>query len=151
MANEIGMTLEEALAVGQGTERPFRCFEHDDSTASASVNIVKMVWYCHACHAKGAVNSKRTPKLEELAAMLKPEEACRVYPEAFSELYSAPVYWHQRFEPWVCWDKGLGEDPFSGDATFPVHTAGGRYAGVGRRRVVVEDEVKEIEGEAVNL
>ena len=152
MANENGMTLEEAIATGQGTERPFRCFEHEDSTASASVNIIKMVWYCHACHANGAVDSKRVPKLEELAAMLNPEESCRVYPEAFSELYAKPNYWHQRFAPWVCWDKGLGEDPFTGDATFPVHTPGGKFAGVGRRRVVdvekpvvVEDEVVDVE------
>jgi hypothetical protein len=151
VANEIGMTLEEAIATGQGTERPFRCFEHDDSTASASVNVIKNVWYCHACHASGAVDSKRVPKLEELAAMLTPEETCRVYPEAFSELYSQANYWHTRFAPWVCWDKGLGEDPFTGDATFPVHTPGGKYAGVGRRRVVVEDVVQEIEGEPINL
>lgn len=140
MAEGADLTLEEALTFGQGTERPFRCFVHEDSTASASVNIIKMVWYCHACHASGAVNSKRVPKVEELMAMLEPEQSARVYPAAFSELYDEPDYWLTRFEDWVCWDKGLGQDPFTGDATFPVHTPGGKYAGVGRRRVVIEEK-----------
>jgi len=147
VADLTGMTLEEALAFGQGTERPFRCFVHEDSTASASVNVIKNVWYCHACHAKGAVNSKRVPKVEELAAMLEPEKTARVYPDAFAELYANPDYWTTRFSPWVCWDKGLGEDPFTGDATFPVHTPGGRFAGVGRRRVVTVDKEEEVFGE----
>lgn len=147
MVDLVGMTLEDALATGQGTERPFRCFVHDDSTASASVNVIKNVWYCHACHASGAVNSKRTPKIEELAAMLEPEKTARIYPEAFAELYANPQYWTTRFAPWVCWDKGLGEDPFTGDATFPVHTPGGKFAGVGRRRVVEVDDEKEVFGE----
>jgi len=140
VADTGGMSLEDALAYGQGEERPFRCFVHEDSTASASVNVLKNVWYCHACHASGAVNSKRTPKVEELAAMLEPEATARTYPAAFAELYAEPVYWLTRFSPWVCWDKGLGEDPFTGDATFPVHTPAGRFAGVGRRRVVTEEK-----------
>lgn len=39
-------TLEDAIIKGHGTERSFRCPVHDDSHASASVNVNKGVWYC---------------------------------------------------------------------------------------------------------
>ena len=129
-------TLDEAVASGQGVERPFRCTSHEDSQASASVNVVKMVWYCHACHASGTVDGKKAPKIEELRAMLEPESACRVYPEAYKELFTdSATYWESRFAPWVCHGMGLGSDPFTGDATFPVHTPGGLLAGMGRRHL----------------
>ena len=131
-------TLEEALAHGQGVERPFRCTQHDDTQASASVNVLKGVWFCHACQASGTVDGKRAPKVEVLQAMLEPERASRVYPQAYLELFDTPRYWLERFPTWLCHAKGLGEDPFTGDATFPVHTPGGRLAGVGRRRLTPE-------------
>lgn len=130
------MTMEDALAYGQGIERPFRCTEHDDSMASASVNVLKGVWFCHACQANGNVDNKKAPKLEELKAMMDPDEDCRVYPQAFAELYDRPDYWLTRFPAWLCHEMGLGTDPFTGDATFPVHTPEGHLAGFGRRRVV---------------
>ena len=54
-------TLEEAIALGQGIERPFQCEVHDDTNASASVNVLKGVWYCHACGASGAVGPRSLP------------------------------------------------------------------------------------------
>lgn len=137
MAQMQGMTLEEALTSGRGTERPFRCHVHEDTMASASVNVLKGVWFCHACHASGGVDKKRVPKVEELQAMLEPEVACRVYPDAWLELFTqpGPKYWDDRFEPWVTHMLGMGEDPFTGDATFPVHTPAGQLAGVGRRHI----------------
>jgi hypothetical protein len=135
-----GDTLQDALTRGQGIERPFRCEVHEDTLASASVNVLKGVWYCHACHATGSVDTKKAPSLEALEAMMKPEQAVRVYPAAFLELYDAPVYWLTRFPAWVTHAMGLGEDPFTGDATFPVHTPGGLLAGVGRRKQVVEEK-----------
>jgi DNA primase len=128
-------SLEEAIANGQGVERPFKCFVHEDHMASASVNVIKGVWYCFSCQAHGNIDKKRSPKVEELRSMMEAEKTPRIYDPAFLELYSDPVYWTTRFAPWVCWQEGLGEDPFTGDATFPVHTAAGRLAGVGRRRV----------------
>ena len=133
-------TLDEAIATGQGLERPFRCTEHDDSQASASVNVAKGVWFCHACQASGVVGAKKAPKLEELKAMLEPERAARVYPAAYLELFDDAAYWRTRFAPWACHAMGLGSDPFSGDATFPVHTPGGLLAGVGRRHIDPEDK-----------
>ena len=72
-----GMTLEDAIAVGQGVERPCRCPVHDDSQASASVNVIKGVWYCHACFASGTVDGKKTPSVDSLKAMMEPEKIAR--------------------------------------------------------------------------
>lgn len=126
--------MQDALANGQGIERPFRCEVHDDSLASASVNVLKGVWYCHACHASGTVDGAKAPSIEALEAMIKPEKVGRVYPEAFLELYAEPGYWLTRFPAWLCHTVGLGQDPFTLDATFPVHTPNGLFAGVGRRK-----------------
>lgn len=139
MTTTSGATLQDALTHGQGVERPFRCEAHDDTMASASVNVVKMIWYCHACHASGSVDGKKAPSVEMLEAMIQPEKAARVYPEAFLELYSDPGYWLDRFPAWLCHALGLGYDPFTKDAIFPVHTPGGLFAGVGRRKATLEE------------
>lgn len=146
-----GATLQDALALGQGIERPFRCEVHDDSMASASVNVLKGVWYCHACHATGSVDDKKAPSIEALEAMIKPDKSGRVYPDAFMELYDQPGYWLNRFPAWVCHAMGLGQDPFTLDATFPVHTPGGMFAGVGRRKTVSEDPEYVLEPKGVTV
>lgn len=135
-------TLDEALTLGQGVERPFRCAEHDDTTASASVNMLKGLWYCYACHAYGSIGNVKAPSVSALTAMIEPETAGRCYPESWLELFAPPVspaadhtYWATRFPAWLRWLFGLGEDPVTGDATFPVRTPQGVLAGVGRRRV----------------
>lgn len=128
-------TLGDALTSGRGIERPFQCTEHDDKNASASVNIIKMVWYCYGCHSTGVVDSQRVPTPDELASMLKPEEAARQYPQSWLALYGAGGYWLDRFPAWLCWQQGFGEDPWTGEGTYPVHTPGGRLAGVGRRNL----------------
>lgn len=129
-------TLEEAIALGRGVERPFKCFKHEDTTASASVNVIKNVWVCYACRAGGVVDSNRVPTHDELMAMLEPEEACRTYPSSWLDVYGHGGYWLDRFPDWLCWLHSLGEDPWTGEATFPVHTPGGRLAGVGKRSVM---------------
>lgn len=139
-----GWTLEEALAQGRGTERPFKCIDpdHDDSNASASVNVLKGLWYCYSCHAKGTVDSARIPTTQELLAMLEPEQACRELPQSFLNLYGgAGGYWLERFPAWVCWFQGFGENPWTGIPTYPVHTPGGRLAGV-CERVAIPDGPK---------
>lgn len=143
--NATADTLEEALASGRGVERPFRCPSHDDNMASASVNVLKGLWFCHACHASGHVDkSKKTDvKVEDIEAMIEPERAVREYPEAWLEMFMQPgeKYWDQRFAPWVSHYLRLGQDPITGDATFPVHTPLGKLAGVGRRHIT-EDKQK---------
>jgi len=144
-ANALTSSLDEAIQFGRGTERPFRCInpEHDDKMASASVNVLKGVWFCHACQASGRIDNKKPPKVEELQEMLEPELACRVYPSSWLELFTqpGPKYWDQRVAPWVSHMLQMGQDPFTGDATFPVHTPAGQLAGVGRRHIT-EDKQK---------
>lgn len=129
-------TLTEALAHGRGEERPFRCEAHPDTTASASVNVTKMVWVCYACGASGGVDGKaKAPPLASLSAMLDPDDAARHYPESYLDLFVSDItYWRGRFAPFVIRHFGLGWDPFTDCATFPVRTPSGALAGVGRRR-----------------
>lgn len=130
-----GDTLAEALATGQGVERPFRCEVHDDTSPSASVNVLKGLWVCYACGASGSVEDGVPPKAEDLAMMLEPERVTRVFPEVYNDLFvqPGPIYWHSRLAPWVVHSLRMGEDPVNGFATFPVHLGDGRFAGVGRR------------------
>lgn len=130
----MSLSLEEALVEGRGVERPFRCPEHDDHNASASVNVVKGLWICYACGASGTVDGKKAPSVKDLQQMLAPEESVRLYPERWLELFEGGDYWATRFPSWVVAHARLGEDPLSGDATFPVRTPEGRLAGVGRRK-----------------
>jgi Toprim-like len=129
-------TLEEALATGRGIERSFRCTAHDDTTASASVNVIKGVWVCFACGAAGTVDgARKAPSQAMLEAMLRPERAARHYSEAWLDLFVGDAtYWLTRLPAWVVRHFSLGTDPFTGAATFPVRTAGGALAGMGMRR-----------------
>lgn len=128
-------TLGEVLVTGRGIERPFRCEAGEHTGETASVNVLKGVWLCYSCHASGVVDSHRVPTPDELASMLEPEQACREYPQSWLALYGVGGYWLDRFPDWVCWHQGLGEDPWTGEGTYPVHTPGGRLAGIGRRNL----------------
>jgi hypothetical protein len=127
--------LAEALATGEGVERPFQCHVHEDSSASASVNVLKGVWYCFACGAKGTTDGKKkAPSVDMLMSMLEPERTPRIYPNAWMELFANNLgVWPDRFEPWSRWTYQLGADPLTGDSVFPVFTPKGQLAGVGRR------------------
>lgn len=127
------MSLTEALTSGQGIERPFRCQAHPDTHASASVNILKQVWFCYACHNSGRVDSKVAPSEADILAMLAPARATRIYAERWLEYFGAGYYWLDRFPRWVCTMLSLGQDPLTDEATFPVRLATGELAGIGRR------------------
>lgn len=130
-------TLEDAMAYGQGEEIDIRCPHptHLDTKASASYNPRKQMWFCHACHESGKADSKTAPKIEDLLAWLEPEKATRTYADSWLAWFTAGAgeYWRGRFEPYLVDLLRFGDDPLTGDNTFPVHTAGGRLAGVGRR------------------
>lgn len=50
----LAATLDHyGITVGRGREAAIRCPAHDDAHASASANIDKGVWFCHACGAGG--------------------------------------------------------------------------------------------------
>ncbi len=127
------ITVEDALAQGQGVERPITCPVHEDTHASASLNVLKGVWYCYACHSAGGLDAKHVPSAEDLASMLEPEKEPRIYPESYLDLFDSDGYWQSRFPDWVCWYARLGHDPLSGNDTFPVRTPEGLLAGVGLR------------------
>lgn len=147
------VTLEDALASGQGIERPFSCPDpkHEDKNASASVNVLKGVWVCYACHAKGSAGSAKAPSVDSLMQMLEPEKVARVYPEDYLRVFDIEgqrAYWHDRFPDYLVWAAGLGEDPITGHATFPVRTPRGTLAGVGRR--VRDEDVAQAKEDGTN-
>lgn len=128
-------SLDDVLRSGEGIERPFRCPEHDDHQASASVNVLKGVWCCYACGAAGMVSGKKAPSITDLEMMLEPERAVRIYSETYLDLFDVAMgNFAMRFPEWLRWHAKLGCDPLTGDATFPVRTPQQRLAGVGRRR-----------------
>lgn len=128
-------TLDDVLRSGEGIERPFRCSEHNDHQSSASVNVLKGVWCCYACGAAGTVSGKKAPSVTDLEAMLEPEKSVRVYAETYLRLFDVRLgNFAARFPEWLRRHAGLGFDPLTGDATFPVRTPELRLAGVGRRK-----------------
>ena len=85
-------SLEEVLTFGRGVERKFNCHVHDDTNASASVNVDKGWWYCYGCGAKGEVgNEDELPDFtffhRQIERTLK--KAPEIYPETWLDLFDA--------------------------------------------------------------
>lgn len=130
-----GHTLEEALAHGRGTERPFCCPVHEDHNASASVNVAKGVWVCHACGASGTIEG-HCPSPQDAIAILKGAAPPRVYPESWLEMYTAAgpsPYWADRFGAELALHFGCGTDPVTGMPTYPIRNIYGDLLGVVKR------------------
>lgn len=126
-------TLDHVLATGRGIERSFCCPVHGDSHASASVNVVKGVWVCYACHAHGAVGEARIPEIEQIVEILVGSVKPRVYPESWLDLFDAhypSAYWVGRFGREVAEANRCGTDPLSGAATYPMRSPKGEVWGV---------------------
>lgn len=106
------------VVTDHGPEWDTLCPVHDDSSPSCRVNPSKGVWFCHACHKGGTLESlaferfgrnlhiDNAPDLEDLEAQLEelrllggseggPEaDARRVYPEAWLNRFDEPhPYW----------------------------------------------------------
>jgi DNA primase len=132
-----GATLAEALTEGRGVERPFRCHVHEDSNASASVNVLKGVWVCYACGAHGILDEGAlVPEAEELIKIIKGELPVRFYAEEWLDLFDAhhpSPYWVERFGEEVARANRCGTDPETGQPTYPVRSWDGRVMGVVRR------------------
>lgn len=133
-------TLDEVLRDGRGTERPFRCHVHDDTTASASVNVLKGVWVCYACGAAGTVDGvDLVPEADELIRILKGETVPEPYSESWLDLFDAfetSPYWAERFTPEVAAEYRCGTHPLTGQPTYPIRNVAGQPVGV----VVRQDE-----------
>lgn len=126
------ITLDEALSQGRGTERPFCCPSHDDSNASASLNVAKGVWYCHACKASGTVEG-HVPSVEEIIKILAGEVEPRVYAESWLDLFDAfepSKYWSNRFDEQTAAKHRCGTSYDNGLPTYPMRDSQGRIIGV---------------------
>ena len=118
----VKVTLAEALATGRGTERPFCCTEHDDTFASASVNVLKGVWYCYACGAHGVIEGEHVPTVEEALAILAGTAPPRVLAEAWLDVFDADhasPYWTGRYGIEVAAPTGAA--PTRPPASRPTH------------------------------
>lgn len=99
-------TLEEALTRGRGRERAFRCPVHGDSHASASVNVLKGLWFCYVCGAKGTtdeiIEGDDFQFGQSVIELLDETNEVTVYPEQWLDLFHRPgvatPYWRDRFE-----------------------------------------------------
>lgn len=126
------ITLDEALSHGRGTERAFCCPVHDDSNASASLNVGKGVWYCHACKANGTVEG-HVPSVEEIIKILAGEVEPRTYPESWLDLFDAhgpSEYWATRFGEETANKHRCGTSYENGMPTYPMRDSLGRLLGV---------------------
>ena len=146
-------TLTEALQRGRGVERPFNCPVHDDTNASASLNVVKNVWYCYACGAKGrATDRKKAPTSSDVLAVLTREQPPRYFDERWLDVYDATgpsPYWSGRVGRAVAKANRCGTDPMTGMPTYPLRSADGRVLGVVWRNLS-EDGPKYIYPPAVS-
>lgn len=124
--------------MGRGIERPITCpsADHDDHHASASVNVLKGIWYCYACHAKGvAADYVPDPKiaLKMLAEIGKTD---RIYPEAWLDIFDADhpsEYWSMRYGAEIARSYRCGTNPTNGNPTYPLRNDSGRLLGVVER------------------
>jgi len=134
------LTLSEALTYGRGAERPFLCPEHGDSRPSASVNVVKKVWYCYTCHAHGDLTGEARltePDYHTVKMWMDRKLATdTVYPEAWLDRWDAgPVhpYWLERVGEAAARRFRLGSDPDANACTYPLRDPTGLVRGVVRR------------------
>jgi len=134
------ISLDEAMASGRGTERPFTCPSHDDVNPSASVNVVKGVWFCYVCFASGALKD-HVPDIEEAIKVLRGDSRPRVYEESWLDLFDADhcsPYWVSRVGIEVASANRCGTT-LTGEPTYPLRDSHGRLLGVVTRH---EDKPK---------
>lgn len=131
--------LQEAVQAHDArNERPFRCHEHNDFTASASVNINKGVWYCYTCHAKGKTDNIALDESFDLSHIMDLLEEPRPVSERMLDMYTAgPVhpYWLSRFSEQACRLFQLGYDPAAGRPCYPVRDPFGQLLGITTRNL----------------
>jgi hypothetical protein len=131
-------SLAEALAHGQGDERPFRCSVHDDTYASASVNVIKGLWYCYACGASGRVDgAAKVPDYADIVAAMAGGSTPVSLPEEWLTMFDAAgpsPYWASRYTPAVAERFRCGTHPVTGNPTYPVRGPAGGLWGVVQRQ-----------------
>lgn len=139
-----GITLAEALTTGRGTERSFLCPSHQASHETASVNVLKGVWYCYSCHAHGTIED-HVPEVEECLAVLAGSAPPRIMPEAWLDVFDsdhASPYWTGRYGLDVATANRCGTDPATGAPTYPIRDAHGRLLGVVSRHETADPKYR---------
>lgn len=131
-------TLDEALVVGRGTERPINCPNpaHADEHASASLNVIKGLWFCYGCGSKGNIEGHVPDPKQAMKLLLEADEEPRIYPWAWLDLFDADhpsKYWSDRFGEDTASTFRCGTDPLSGEPTYPLLDHAGNVLGVVRR------------------
>jgi hypothetical protein len=129
-------TLAEALAFGQGIERPFLCPSHEDTNASASVNVALGVWYCYTCQSHGTLDD-HVPTVDEALSVLSGRAAGRVYAESWLDIFDAyqpSQYWAQRYGADTASFFRCGTHPITGNPTYPLRGPEGSPRGVVQRQ-----------------
>lgn len=133
------ITLEDALATGNGVWRSFDCPAHDASHPTARVNSLNGKWVCMSCGAKGhAGNYEPDPDklLEDALRSVEEMERRRDYPESWLDQFDAVTpgdYWLSRFSEATCRRHRLGWDPLALQAVYPFRDDDGTVLGVVRR------------------
>lgn len=119
---------------------PFLCPEHGDSRPSASVNIIKGVYYCYTCHAHGELTGEaRLTEPDYLRMKLWFDQRLKEhdpYPESWLSRWDAgPVhpYWLSRVGEAAARQFRLGFDTEARALTYPLRDPQGQVLGVVRR------------------
>jgi len=126
------ITLESVLATGRGSERPFTCVAHDNNSVTASVNVMKGVWYCYSCNAHGKIDN-HVPTVDEAVAVLAGTEPPRTYAEEWLDLFDADYvspYWVKRVGLNVASANRCGTDLLTASPTYPIRDGANRVVGI---------------------
>lgn len=156
------LTLAGVLTHGHGVEREFLCPVHGDSRPSASVNVLKGVWVCYTCGAKGNLDTVlgQLDHLELAEALLaevhkmQRQEDRVIYTESWLNLFDAGPphpYWLSRFGDHSIQHFRLGFDFERNAATYPMRDVSGRVLGVVRRPLEQEGGPKYLYPRGINV
>lgn len=131
-------TLEEALLQDGGENRMFLCPIHGDTRPSACVNVLKGVWICYTCGAKGSIKGRRDLTTDALLKFVRQRAVeTKIYPEAWLDLFDGGhhrdlhPYWTGRgFSDDAIRAHRLGYEPERNAVTYPFRDALGRVLGI---------------------
>lgn len=142
------ITLEQALESGRGSERPFTCPSHQNGSVTASVNVMKGVWFCFSCHAHGTTGD-HVPTVDEALAILAGKTPARVFPEEWLSIYDADhssPYWVGRVGIETASQNRCGTDILTGAPTYPIRNEHSQVVGVVTRHEAISPKYRYPQG-----